>query len=376
MSLAARQTSFLLSSLLVRHLDLDRLRSLAAGPLDWGRMAAAAAPVAVAPLLWNAVVAAGVEARVPPGVRERLRERAEAGAAQGALGLASLARLSSALAAAGVEALALKGAALVLLAPDYLPLRHMSDLDLLVRPAQLERAAEVLRGLGAAVASEVRDLDGRLLVGAALHGLGLDSPASFWLDGGLVELHQDLAGRPGDPPVDVEGIFARAGQVSWRGAAVRIPDPLDLAGMLCHHVLRHHHADLRYTPRHVADLEVLAALGVDLEAAARRHDGPRAAPVRQSLSLVQATRRAAARPARLLPGRCQRALTPGWQRWAARTRITVGKLHLLRAHGARILFPSRRYLEARFGEQTRGVPLPLLWVRRVLRSGWRFLTGR
>jgi hypothetical protein len=54
----------------------------------------------------------------------------------------------------------------------------------------------------------------------------------------------------------------------------------------------------------------------------------------------------------------------------------VGKLHLLRAYGLRILFPSRRYLEARFGEQTRGVPLPLLWVRRVLRSGWRFLTGR
>ncbi len=375
MSLAAGETSFLLSSLLVRHLDLPRLRALAAGPLDWERMAEAAAPVAVAPLLWNAVVAAGVEAQVPPGVRERLREEAEAGAMQGAMSLASLARLAAALEAAGVEALALKGAALVLLDPGYLPLRHMSDLDLLVRPAQVERAVEVLRGLGS-VHSELRDLSGRLLAGAELQALGQDSPASFTIDGGLVELHQDLAGRPGDPPADVEGLFARAGQVACRGAPVRIPDAVDLAGMLCHHVLRHHHADPRYTPRHVADLEVLEALGVDLEAAARRHDTARAAPVRDSLSLVRETRRAAAHPARLWPTRCERALSPAWRGLSARTRITVGKLHLLRARGLRLLFPPRRYLEARFGEGTRGVPLPLLWVRHALRSGWRLLTGR
>jgi hypothetical protein len=371
-----RETAFLLSSLFVRHLDLERLRALAAAPLDWGRMAAAAGPAAVAPLLWNAVVAAGLEARVPPALRERLREEAEAGAMQGAMSLATLARIAGALEAAGVEALALKGAALVLLAPDYLPLRHMSDLDLLVRPAQLERAARVLRDLGGVVYAELRDLEGRLLVGEELQALGFDSPASFTLDGGLVELHQDLVGLPGDPPADVDGLFARSRRVACHGTTVRIPDPVDQAGVLCHHVLRHHRSEPRYGPRHVADLEVLQALGVDLEVAARRHDTARIAPVRQSVSLIEATRRAALRPSRLWPNRCERALSPGWRRASLRARPTVNRLRALRAFGLGILFPPRRFLEARFGEQTRGVSLPLLWVRRVARSGWRFLSGR
>lgn len=371
-----RETAFLLSSLFVRHLDLARLRALAASPLDWAWMVAAARPAAVVPLLWNAVVAAEVEARVEPGVREALREEAEANAMQGALTLATLARLSGALAAAGVEALALKGSALVLLAPDYLPLRHMSDLDLLVRPGQMEAATRVLRGMGAEVYAELRDLGGRLMVGQELHAMGFDAPASFKLDGGLVELHQDLIGRPGDPPLDLEGLFARARRVAWRGSDVPIPDEVDLVGLLSVHVQRHHRAEPRFAPRHVADLEVLQALGADFGEAVRRYDTAKAAPVRESLALVEATRRAAARPSRLAPTRCERALSPRWQWASSRLRLQSGMVRYLVAHGPAILFPQRRYLEARFGERTRDVPLPLLWVRRILRSGWRFLTGR
>jgi hypothetical protein len=371
-----RERAFLLSALFPRDLDLARLRALAAGPLDWEWMATAAHLAAAVPLLWNAVTAADLEDAIPEPVRARLRDEAEANAMQGALFLATLARVAVALERAGVESLALKGAALVLLAPDYLALRHMSDLDLLIRPAQQEQAAEVLRGLGGRVDSEERDLDGRLLTGEALRATESDSPSSFVLDGVLVELHQDVSGLPGDPLVDVEPLFARALRVTWRAAPIRVPDLADQVGILCHHVLRHHRDEPRLSPRHVADLEVLRARGADLAEARRRFDGSGAAPVRESLALSEATRRAAAHPARLRLSRCERGLSPAWQRLSARKLTFVTKLRLVRAHGLGFLFPSRRFLEARLGERTRGVPLPLLQARRLLRAAGRFLAGR
>jgi hypothetical protein len=371
-----RETAFLLSSLFVRDLDLARLRALGEAPLDWERMAAAAHPAAVVPILWNAVTAAGLEARLPPALRERLQEAAEANAMQGALYLSTLARLSSALRAAGIDALPLKGSALVLLAPDYLPLRHMSDLDVLIRPSQQEQAAKVMRSLGAQLSFEARDAEGRLLLGEALHSTAETSPSAFVLDDVLVELHQDLPGLPGDPPCDLEPIFARAVPAGWHGTALRVPDLADQVGICCRHALRHHLDEPRLAPRQVADLEVLCALGADLAEAARRYDVGGTAPVADSLAMVEAARRAAARPSRLFQSRAERGLSPGWQAFARHKLLPMSKLRQIRGLGRRVLFPERRILEARWGAKASAMPLPLFHAWRLLRAAGRFLTGR
>jgi hypothetical protein len=331
-------------------------------------MARAARPAALAPLLWNAISAAGLEASLPAPTRQALRDEAEANAMQTALYLATLARTTTALSAAGVEALALKGAPLALASPGYRPLRHLSDLDLLLRPDAFDAAVAALQGLGARVNAEERDLDGRLITGDDLRGFDTNSPASYVLDGVLIELHQDLVGLPGDPLPPIDPLFARATRTTWRGAEILVPDLADQAGILCLHVLRHHRDEPRLAPRHVADLEALLALGADLTEAARRFDRPCAAPVAESLALLEAARRAAAGRSGLLPGRCERGLSPGWQRVSKRKLLLVAKLRLLRGEGLRFLFPPRRYLEARLGERARGVPLPLLHLRRLARA--------
>jgi len=371
-----RERAFLLSSLFHHDLDLERLRAQAAVPLDWRWMAAAARPAAAVPFLWNAVAATGLEGTLPEALRTALRAEAEANAMQTALFLATLARITAALRGAGVEALALKGSALALLDPAYRPLRHLSDLDLLIRPGQQDAAGAVLKAAGAQVLLEERDLDGRLLTGDDLRGFETTSPASYRLDGVMLELHQDVAGAPGDPLIPVEPLFSRARTVAWRGVEILVPDLADQAGILCHHVLRHHRDEPRLTPRHVADLEALAGLGADLAEAARRFDRPGAAPVAESLALVASARRAASRPSRFLLTRVERGLSQGWQRLASRKLGLVSKLRLVRGQGLRFLFPPRRYLEARLGERSRGVPLPLLHLRRLGRALTRILRAR
>src|SRR5204862_1630752 len=86
--------------------------------------------------------------RVPPAVRADLERRRALGQVWDAHLLAALDEALAAFAAAGLAPLALKGPVLSERLYGDAALRRATDLDLLVRPDDLETALGVLRSLG------------------------------------------------------------------------------------------------------------------------------------------------------------------------------------------------------------------------------------
>jgi hypothetical protein len=313
------------------------------------------------------------EGALPAPVRDRLRGLSAAAAARNGLLLDDLLRAQAVLRAAGVPSAALKGAGL--LAAGHYPsiaARHLSDVDLLVRPRDLARAARALAEAGLAPApSALPPLDGREDALARNPASAHLPPLAGW-SGGLLELHDRLPG--GGPPADE--VVGAARRVEWRGAEVEVAALGDLAGTLCRHVLRAHGDDPRLRARHAADLAALEAARPDWPAIGARYG---ARPVARSLELLAAARREAAGEGRA-PGRLgllERA-GPGFRaraRWASLLPAAGGP-----AAGAllRAAFPSRRYMEARYGLAP-GAPLPALllrYPRRLLAGALRRLVGR
>lgn len=85
---------------------------------------------------------------IPPAVAERLKSVYFTSLLRNRRLGDELARLAGALGRAGIEAIVLKGGALARTVYAEPALRPMMDLDLLVRPEQIDRAGPVLEGLG------------------------------------------------------------------------------------------------------------------------------------------------------------------------------------------------------------------------------------
>jgi hypothetical protein len=140
--------------------------------------------------------------------------------------LAELADLSAAFAAASVDLAVLKGAALLTAAYPALGLRPMEDIDLLVRPEQVQEAVRVLTGLGYTSAYRA----------SAGHAEGWTRPGS--LD---VDLHtrpnpwlQQVPGHPG-----IDRLWDRVAPLELpRGATAPALDPADQVLVVLVHGVR------------------------------------------------------------------------------------------------------------------------------------------
>ena len=115
----------------------------------WDRVLALARAHAVAESVWAALSLRGSSEAVPAGVRAELEGDHAGATARNALLLAEAASFQAALRAEGIESVLLKGPALLAAHYPALGARHVGDVDLLLRPAEVERAAEVARRSGA-----------------------------------------------------------------------------------------------------------------------------------------------------------------------------------------------------------------------------------
>lgn len=231
-----------------------RLRaSLAPGPaLDWDWIGTTVHESRVAPLVADALERVDF-ASVPEDVAELFRARARTARLRHLGHMGELLALARALAAADVEVQVYKGPALAeLLYPDP-GLREYSDLDVVVLPADLARAREVVVSggwepveprAGAALAEFVaRDCEERFV-----------RPGT----GFLLELHWRFLPKNQPQRLDVEESWARSDRVTWAGTSLRVLEPSDLLLALCHHAGEKHRwmrlqmvADVaRYLVRH------------------------------------------------------------------------------------------------------------------------------
>jgi Uncharacterised nucleotidyltransferase len=148
-----------------------------------------------------------------------------------------LSRLTCDLRARGIPALVLKGPVLGYLGIGVL-VRPFHDLDLLIKPGDLDSAAAMLRSMGF-----------YRVPGAAHHSVFVHPDNTIPT---IVEMHVDLADRQRHYRPDIQGIWNRSGRLDLGGQVVDAPgltDHLLLAIMQ----LPHHH----WSPRLLVDVAAL-----------------------------------------------------------------------------------------------------------------------
>jgi hypothetical protein len=207
------------------------LRAARGGPpvLDeasWALLLRQAIEQGLGPLLYHRLRAVAPSA-VPAPVRESLRETALRGAAQGLQISRDLATVLEALDREGIPTIALKGAHLAHLVYSSVGLRMMCDLDVLVPRAQLERAADVLAGLGYLPQfHHVEDVD----YTRHHHLRPMARPG-----GTRVELHWNIVRPTALVKVEPGELWERATPATIAGVATRVLSPEDLVLHLCLH---------------------------------------------------------------------------------------------------------------------------------------------
>jgi hypothetical protein len=193
---------------------------LPAGGWSAAELVGAAREHRVAPLLARALGAQdGLAALDEPSraaLRKALLDQQQERAQLDALAASGAAALDR----AGISFVALKGAALGAVLYAEPTLRPMTDVDLLVRPADRGRALDALAAAGfvrPAPAIEAFWLE-------SYYNLPLDAPPGL---AGKLELHWSIAQRGRHAP-DVDGLVARARPVEIAGARRPVLAPADL----------------------------------------------------------------------------------------------------------------------------------------------------
>ncbi len=160
-----------------------------------------------------------------------------------------LAALLAGAAAAGLDLLVLKGAALAETLYPRPGMRPFGDLDVLVRPDDAPRARLLLERLGYSVAPAVWDA---LLQGA-------DTQANFFrhTERGVVvvELHTDLLSNAffrGHVALDPDGLWSRARPARLAGTDARVLGPEDQLLHLCLHLAGHYF----FAPHSLRDIDL------------------------------------------------------------------------------------------------------------------------
>ena len=217
---------------ILRPEDRQRVRELAAGPLDWELLLRAAETQGVEPLVcWH--LSESTPESVPGALRERLKARFALHARSNLLLAGELVRILGRLEAAGIAALAYKGPVLAESLYGNLALREFSDLDILVEPQSVLRAQEALLAVGyrASLELSARQQAASLRSGCELGFVSREGAI-------VVELHWRIAPRHfcAEPPASE--LLARAPWASV-GVRVRTLAPEDLLLALSLHAAKH-----------------------------------------------------------------------------------------------------------------------------------------
>lgn len=171
---------------------------------------------------------------VPAQIAAQLQEKS-ARSRMKALGLAAeLARLGRLFAAEGIELMPLKGPLLSVKLHGDPAFRHQGDLDLMVKPEDLDRAGRLLLDEGYRRISPDFDLSKkqREVLQSTLHHYGYSHPQRLV----PVELHWRLLLWM---PEHIEEPWNRSRPMEWSGARFRQPDDEMLLLFLCGHGSHH-----------------------------------------------------------------------------------------------------------------------------------------
>ena len=158
---------------------------------------------------------------------------------------------------AAIDMILLKGGAQLAYQFDDVFLRHIDDLDILVRQSDFVEAKNLLTDLG------YTEWLPACLEGPAPDGGTLSSYAEgrehaavpMGSESGIVvDLHKSLPERQRQHEGDFESLLQGSVIVDVDGTDVRVPSPDDLLIQLCDHVVIHHLSHPQILPRHITDV--------------------------------------------------------------------------------------------------------------------------
>ena len=212
--------------------ELDRVRERARRVADWDAWFQLTRMHKLVPHAQRAVGAAG--AAVPPDVASELKAETLAIATRALARARQLAELARLLGRADVPSLAFKGPALSIAAYGDVGVRDSSDLDVVVRPRDVDRAREAMRlggyesrpGMSAAQELALQPSFGHFSY--AREG-----------DPAAVELHWRFAASRYPWSMPPGEVLARARTIELAGAAIAIPGHVDDVLLQAMHGARH-----------------------------------------------------------------------------------------------------------------------------------------
>ena len=206
---------------------------------------------------------------VPNAVRDELRDETWAIAARALSLAAQLSELATAFEAASISLIAYKGPALSLAAYGDIGVRTSVDLDVVVAPADVDRARGVLRALGYASRAGMTPMQERALQRSFGHFVYARENSAA-----PVELHWRFS-MPHYPwTFAPQTVSARASRVTIGGAIVLVPSALDEIVLQAMHGTRHQWDQLEWLVAFAALLSAsasTAAVPLLLERAVQQH---------------------------------------------------------------------------------------------------------
>lgn len=185
----AKQLRWLILAVRASYDASARAPLAASNPPEWSQVAQLAARHRVEGLAWDGLVQSGYS--VPPAFADIFKYKAERVAAKHLVSIAAAATLAERFESKGVDLIFLKGVVLAALAYPRPQVKDSCDIDLLVAPEDIGRAAEILNDMGY---RNVLPASSSSLV--AWHG---QRKESVWVDpasGIQLDLHSRLADNP------------------------------------------------------------------------------------------------------------------------------------------------------------------------------------
>jgi Uncharacterised nucleotidyltransferase len=211
-----------------RALDLSELQR----PIEWDAVFQLADHHGTSGLLYRNL--SGVGDAVPAAVLTALRQCYERNVHHSLFMARELIRILDCLDAIGIEVIPYKGLVLSEVYYGDMALRRSGDIDLFVRKQDVARIKSAVRELEYTVRMPVPE-DAEEDYIASGYECTFDSPAGR----NLLELQWALQPRFYAVDYDMDGLFARAVEVTVAGRGVRTPSPEDLVLVLSVHAAKH-----------------------------------------------------------------------------------------------------------------------------------------
>lgn len=217
--------------------------------VDWQRFVRLTSSHFILPAIAKPLARLGQKAPIPSDLLAFVAEMRSANEVRNRELGAALGEITRCLAGVGIGAVALKGAAFLAEDPHYAAgWRFMNDLDLLVRPEELEAAVAAVEALG--YRPEHREYDPV----REAHYPPLIAPNGRF----CVEIHTRLFGLD-HYGIDVERLRSDAMALEAWGASLRVPSPVDRVAHAVVHAQLHNrqYAARRIVLKDVLDLGVM-----------------------------------------------------------------------------------------------------------------------